>query len=116
MLYEQPAFLQRVVNCWQAPGCKFLLTRKKEFPLERYDEINGYCRTLGHHIPFKYCRTLQNGLPCAKILNCFFERFPIQEFIDNHYSEQQKSQIFKIQEPKLNSILELIAQAKNRIA
>ena len=82
--------------------------------MEQYDEENGYCRMLGHYLPFKYCRTQQNGLPCAKIFDCHFERIPIQEFIDKHYSEQEQAQIFKKQTPKMHSIIELIEQAKRR--
>ena len=86
----------------------------QECPLERYDEQNNYCRMLGHYIPFKYCRTQQNGMPCAKILDCHFERIPIQEFINKHYSEAEQTTIFKQQPPKMTSILQLVAQAKAR--
>ena len=76
--------------------------------------MEGYCRVLGHYIPFKYCRTQQNGIPCAKILDCFHERIPIQEFIDAHYGESEKKNIFKEPAPKIHSIIELIEKAKAR--
>jgi hypothetical protein len=82
--------------------------------MDRYDKLNAYCRMLGHYIPFRYCRTQQDGLPCAKILDCHFERLPIQNFIDNHYSPEERNKMFKQQMPKLTSILDLIEQAKAR--
>jgi len=82
--------------------------------LERYDQMEGYCRMLGHYIPFKYCRTQQNGIPCRKILDCFYERIPIQKFIDAHYSKVEKSNIFQDPAPKIHSIIELIEKAKAR--
>ncbi len=82
--------------------------------MKQYDNLNSYCRMLGHYIDFSYCRTQQNGLPCAKILDCHFERIPIQEFIDKHYSASEQAEIFKQQTPKLHSILEMIEQAKAR--
>jgi len=84
--------------------------------LEQYDELNNYCRMLGHHIPFHYCRTVQNGLPCSKILDCHFERLPIQQYIAEYFSEEQQALIFKQPEPKINTLMELIARAKNRSA
>ncbi len=80
--------------------------------MERYDKQNNYCRMLGHYLPFKYCRTQQKGLPCAKILDCHFERIPVQEFIDTHYGKTEQTIIFQQQPAKLTTILDLVAQAK----
>ncbi len=82
--------------------------------MEQYDQLDGYCRMLGHYIPFRYCRTHQNGLPCKKILDCYFERIPIQDFIETHYTDEEKKTIFQESSPKMHSIIELIEQAKRR--
>ena len=84
--------------------------------LEQYDSLEGYCRMLGHYLPFKYCRTQQNGIPCSKILDCYFERIPIQDFIDKNYSEEEQKSIFVQHTPKLNTILDLIQKAKEKTA
>ncbi len=76
--------------------------------------MSDYCRMLGHHIPFKYCRTANNGIPCAKILDCNFERIPIREFIESHYSDEEKEKIFSPAKQKIATIYELIEKAKNR--
>jgi hypothetical protein len=69
---------------------------------------------LGHYLPFRYCRTQQNGLPCAKIADCYFDSLPIREFIADHYSKQEQSVIFSEQTPKLQTIVDLIAKARQR--
>lgn len=84
--------------------------------MERYDALNGYCRLLGHYLPFRYCRNQQNGLPCAKIADCYFEIFPIREFIADHYSIEEQALIFRAQPPKLHSIIDLIAKARQRVS
>ena len=71
---------------------------------------------LGHYLPFKYCRTQQNGIPCSKILDCYFERLPIEDFVKKHYSEAEQQTIFTQHTPKLNTILELIQKAKEKTA
>ncbi len=81
---------------------------------DQFDEISGYCRMLGHYVPFHYCRTVQQDNPCAKILDCYFERFPIQDFLSSNYSESELSAINSTPPPKLHSILELVKKAQNR--
>ncbi|MBU2511147.1 hypothetical protein KJ966_07405 [bacterium] len=81
---------------------------------EQFDDLEGYCRQLGHTIPFKYCRTQQNGIPCSKLRDCYFERIPIQDFIDNNFSAEEKHAMVSVRPPKLQSILELIEKAKKQ--
>ncbi len=81
---------------------------------EQFDELEGYCRMLGHYIPFKYCRTQQNGIPCSKIRDCFFERIPIQEYIENNFTGEEKQAMFSAPPAKMHSILELIEKAKQK--
>lgn len=79
---------------------------------EQFDSINGYCRKLGHHLQFNYCRGENNGLPCAKIQNCWFEKIPINEFLNNHYDLESISYIFEPPQTKVASIIELIQKAQ----
>ncbi len=82
--------------------------------MDRFDDIEVYCRMLGHPIGFVYCRTMNNLLPCSKILDCHFQSIPIQEYIDELYTAEDKEKIFSSPKPKMNSLLELIEKAKNR--
>jgi hypothetical protein len=57
--------------------------------IEEYDEKQTYCRQLGHHVPFKYCRLVADKLPCKQVFNCWFEIFPVKEFVLNNYTEEE---------------------------
>ena len=72
----------------------------------------GYCRMLGHHLQFKYCRTVKDGLPCHKVLDCWFEQFPVEEFIKKNYTEEELKTILAPPPAKMDSLLDMIKKAK----
>jgi len=82
--------------------------------MDKYDNERIYCRKLGHWITFNYCRQETGGLPCRKIVDCWFEKLQIKEFLNENYEEEKISYIFESSRPKLTSIIELIEQAKKR--
>jgi hypothetical protein len=82
--------------------------------VEEYDTIEGRCRMLGHQVPFSYCRLLNSGLPCSRILDCWFERFDIEDFMKRHYSEEELKKILSPPKPKITTLIELIEKARGR--
>ncbi len=82
--------------------------------IDKYDSSRVHCRKLGHHLEFVYCRVVKDGLPCSKILDCWFTSLPIEEFINQHYSEEERSQIFAPPKDKITSILHLVNKARQR--
>jgi hypothetical protein len=71
------------------------------------------CPRLGHQIDFAYCRFENNGLPCFKTLDCWYTHFGVEALLRNELTPQEWSQAFERPfKPKLNSLLELIEQAK----
>jgi hypothetical protein len=82
--------------------------------MDQYDKERIYCRRLGHWITFNYCRQENAGLPCRKIVDCWFEKIQIREFLEENYEEKEISYISEPPRQKLTSIIELIEQAKNR--
>lgn len=82
--------------------------------IEEYDSKEIYCRRLGHHLAFKYCRTEREGVPCTKILDCWFEKLPVEEFIRDNYSGDEIAAITAAPRPKVASLFDLIEQAKSR--
>ena len=84
--------------------------------IEEYDSIEGYCRKLGHYVQFKYCRGAHNSLPCSKILDCWFQRLPIENFMQQHYSVSVMNKIFTTPAPKITSILEIVDRVKRSSA
>ena len=82
--------------------------------IDEHDQRQGYCRMLGHRLSFGYCRLLRDGMPCHKVLDCWFEQFPVQDFIEQHYTQEQIRAFLTPPEPKMQTLLELIEEAKNR--
>jgi hypothetical protein len=80
---------------------------------EQYDAKEGYCRMLGHTLSFRYCRAMNTGLPCHNILNCWFERFDIETFIAENYSEEELRDIFKPPKMKIATMVEVIDKVAN---
>lgn len=81
---------------------------------DQHDDESGYCRMLGHYVPFKYCRLLSNDLPCRRIADCWHERFDVAAFLNAHYNESELGTIFSPPAEKLTSLLELIRKATEK--
>lgn len=79
--------------------------------IEQFDELEGYCRTLGHYLSFRYCRRQNQDLPCATIRDCWFERLPIDQFLERHYSPEQLAGLQAPAQGKLNTILGLLPRS-----
>ncbi len=84
--------------------------------IDQYDEQLIYCRTLGHEIPFSYCRKPGQELFCRKIRDCWFKKFDITSFLNEHFSKEQIEQALSPPKQKMSSLMELVAQAKQRTA
>ncbi|MBN1847641.1 MAG: hypothetical protein JW932_03570 [Deltaproteobacteria bacterium] len=71
------------------------------------------CPRLGHQIHFSYCRSENQGLPCSKILDCWFNHFLVEEYLRRELSAEEWAKAFeRPAHPKMQSLLELIEQAK----
>lgn len=70
---------------------------------------------LGHDVAFLYCRKTDRNIPCRKIKDCWFQLLPIVEYMDEHFNPLEQQSIFKDPEPKISSLLDLIAKAKSRM-
>ena len=82
---------------------------------DQYDKQEGYCKILGHFLTFDYCRTVNKGLPCNKVLDCWFQHFPVQEFICKSYSKEDQKKIFEAPKSKIVSLAEILEQAQQRL-
>ncbi|MBS3919877.1 MAG: hypothetical protein KG012_13420 [Deltaproteobacteria bacterium] len=81
--------------------------------IEEYDALIIYCPQLGGEIPFRYCRTLNEDLPCRKIIVCWEFRIEISKFLGEHYSmEQIQHALTPPTKTRMDTILELIEKAK----
>lgn len=80
--------------------------------LTRYDELEIYCRMLGHPLKFSYCRSTGNNVPCPRIEECWQGRIPIREFLEYHFDEELIRRLSDPPKPKITTIIEMIEQAE----
>ncbi len=80
--------------------------------IDQHDKLEKRCPMLGHPIHFHYCRTTTKDTPCRKIMDCWFEQIPIQEFVKEHFTEEMITAMEQPPKPKMLSLIELIEKAK----
>lgn len=81
--------------------------------IEAYDVLIIRCPQLGGEVPFKYCRTLNEDLPCRRVMVCWEFRMEISKFLAEHYSIDQIQRALALPtKTRLESILELVEKAK----
>jgi len=81
-----------------------------------YDHYQRRCPRLGGPVSFLYCRTGgTDKQPCWKAFDCWWESFDIVTYMRTTLPEEQFEKLSDTRpQPKVNSIIELIAQAKRR--
>ena len=80
--------------------------------IDIYDRESTYCRKLGHHLNFDYCRQESGELPCPRIARCWAEKVPIDDFLRMHFSEEDLNKVFVSPVPKITTLIELIQKAQ----
>jgi hypothetical protein len=87
---------------------------------ERDQDVLPRCPRLGHELTFGYCRQESRGKPCRLILDCWWERFDVRAFLQAHLPEEDMAQVERAgaapPPSKVLSLVEMIQQAKDRIA
>ena len=83
--------------------------------IESYDKLKVRCPPLGGEVTFIYCRSVNQGLPCRNIINCWAERIEIGKFLQENFSTQDLIKCLSIEpKTKLERILELINKTKGK--
>jgi len=74
------------------------------------------CPRLGSPVSFSYCMECgDTDLPCWKVIDCWWEFFDINSYLQQQLSETDYQKLVNQKPPnKVTSILELIEKAKNR--
>ena len=80
--------------------------------IEQYDEKTIRCPRVGGYINFRFCRSENNMLPCRWIVGCWQRQIDINTFLDEHFSKEEMDKMFTPPKPKIESLVELIEQAK----
>ncbi len=81
--------------------------------IEEHDALIIRCPMLGGEVPFQYCRSSNEELPCRKIIICWEFRIEIGKFLNENYSLGQIQQaLAPPTKTRLETILDLIEKAK----
>ena len=82
--------------------------------IEEHDHRSRRCPMLGHDIAFSYCRRPGREIPCARVYDCWWEKFDINAFIDTYYSPESIAEVLKPKAPKIVSLVEIIQRAQRK--
>lgn len=79
------------------------------------DDFMIRCRRLGHPVPFSYCRYENKGLPCSKVVDCWYDYFMIEDYLRQDLAPEDWDRAFlQPVKPKVLSLVELIEEAKKK--
>ena len=81
--------------------------------MNQYDNREIYCRKLGHHLYFSYCRKENMGAPCSKMTSCWIHRIDLDGFLKINYPNFQEYPDNSNAKPKIASIIDIINQVKS---
>ncbi|NWF93674.1 MAG: hypothetical protein HXY46_12200 [Syntrophaceae bacterium] len=81
--------------------------------IEEHDALTIRCPQLGGEVPFRYCRTVNEGLPCRQVIICWEFRFAIRAFLNEHYSvDQIERALASPAKTRIQTIVELVEKAR----
>ena len=82
------------------------------------DRLERRCPRLGGAVTFHYCRTMgEDGLPCWKVFDCWWERFDVVAFLQGSMPAEDFARLANSRpKPKFSSLVDLIAQARRNAA
>jgi hypothetical protein len=81
--------------------------------IEINDSLMIHCPQLGGEIPFSYCRTVNDALPCRKVIACWELRMDIAQFLKDHFSiDEMQRFLAPPAKTKIETLLDLIEKAK----
>jgi hypothetical protein len=79
------------------------------------DTFQIRCPRLGNQIYFSYCRGENFGLPCGKILNCWYRYFDVENYLRSELSPQEFNRLFCVPpKSRVQSLMDMIAEAQKR--
>ena len=70
-----------------------------------------WCPMLGQPLNFAYCRRAQEGLPCSRVATCYQGRFAVREFLEAHYTPQERARFLAPPPSRLERLTNALAQA-----
>ncbi len=80
------------------------------------ENLDRRCPVLGGPVTFKYCMKCgDEGNPCWKIIDCWWEEFDIMAYLKDTLSESVIEKLVNVRpKPKVSTLVELIEKAESR--
>ena len=83
--------------------------------IAEHDDLEMHCPSLGGEVPFKYCRSMQAGLPCANIVRCWHRRLDIIAFLAANYeAEELEKALGAPRKGRLERLLDILERVKKQ--
>jgi len=83
--------------------------------LEEHDDKTRRCPPLGGPVPFKYCRKVNDQLPCHRILECWSAVFDVVGWLKGNYTEEELRRAMTPDDrSRLDKILRAAHEARKR--
>ncbi len=81
-----------------------------------YDELERRCPRLGSPVPFRFCRSGEDGRPCFKVFDCWWESFDVTAYFKERLSPAEFDRLAGATPPdKVSSLVDIIRQAQERV-
>ena len=82
--------------------------------IEQFDgEERWRCPMLGGPVTFAYCRKMNDGLPCTRILACWLQQLPLVDFLKTYYSPEELQSAFAAERKgRLARMMEAVEDAQ----
>lgn len=81
--------------------------------IDQHDAVQHFwCPQLGQTINFAYCRQVQGGLPCTRVLTCFSPHFDVAAFIDEHYTPEERERFLAPAPSRVERVLDTLEKVR----
>lgn len=81
--------------------------------IDRHDpEHHPRCPPLGGPVPFRHCRSTNQGLPCHRIVVCWSDRIDIAGYLRACYTPEQIERMSRRPEARLDILLGTLARVQ----
>ncbi len=73
------------------------------------------CPILGGPVHFSYCRAMNGGLPCHRVLGCWNGKLDIQTYLQDHFTPEQLDRVFSQPAPgRMGTIFEALRRVREQ--
>jgi len=98
------------------PRGEITVTDQNNASIEQHDHrVHWRCPPLGGEVTFRYCRTVNDGVPCARSVECWRSVFDVKAFLERCYDPEQLAAAWGQARPdKLTQLANLVNRATER--